>query len=364
MIGIQEAFREVSALKHPLLKYKQEDIKHIELIPLFEDIETIAHSDEILVEYLEAHQQKFKSKPAYMRPYVARSDPALNAGIVPTVLAIKIALSRYKKLSDRIELPLYPIIGAAALPFRGGINPRRIDAFMDEYKGIRTTTIQSAFRYDFNKKEVIEALAKLENELEKNNPRLISSSEEKELFEIMAIFSQYYRPTIEKIAPLINEIASFMPKRRERVQHTGLFGYSRGVGSVKLPRAISFTGSLYSLGIPPELIGTGRGLKQLIMRNKIELLEKHYINIRSDLLFARRFLNIGLLQKMSDTVSGVDDIIEDVKYIDKYLNYDEENDDRHVNHRSISAEIVSRLHTQQDISSLIQESGILRNSLG
>ncbi len=364
MIGIQEAFREVSALKHPLLKYKQEDIKHIELIPLFEDIETIAHSDEILIEYLEAHQQKFKSKPKYMRPYVARSDPALNAGIVPTVLSIKIALSRYQKLSEQLEMPLYPIIGAAALPFRGGINPLRIEKFINEYKGIRTTTIQSAFRYDFKKEVVIEALQKIEIELKKNNAAIISKKEEVELFEIMGIFSAYYKKTIEKIAPLINQIASFMPKRRERVQHTGLFGYSRGVGSVKLPRAISFTGSLYSIGIPPELIGTGRGLNRLIKQNRLELLEKYYVNLRSDLLFARKFLNIGLLRSMSSSVEGVNDIIEDITYIDKYLHYEEKNSELHAAHREISQDIYSRLQSGDDISSFIQESGKLRRSLG
>ncbi len=364
MIDIQEAFREVSALKHPLLKYKTEDIKHIELIPLFEDVDTIANSDNILLQYIEAHEMKFKTKPTYMRPYVARSDPALNAGIVPTVLAIKIALSRYKKLSERLEIPLYPIIGAAALPFRGGVNPLRIDKFINEYKGIRTTTIQSAFRYDFPKDRVVEALQKLESELQKNESEIIPSAEETELFEIMQIFSRYYKPTIEKIAPLINEIASYMPKRRERVQHVGLFGYSRGIGSVKLPRAISFTGSLYSIGIPPELIGTGRGLKRIIEQNKIELLERYYKNIRSDLLFARKFLNIGLLEEMSKTFSGVSEVLEDVSYIDKYLQYDEFTEERFINHQKLTKEIYMRIQERKGVSELIQEAGILRNSLG
>jgi phosphoenolpyruvate carboxylase len=105
MIGIQVAFKELTQLKHPLLKFGPDDIKHIQLIPLFEDIHTIANSDKILEEYLEGHKWKFGFLPSYMRPYVARSDPALNAGIVPTVLAIKIALSGYIKLSEKFSIP-------------------------------------------------------------------------------------------------------------------------------------------------------------------------------------------------------------------------------------------------------------------
>jgi phosphoenolpyruvate carboxylase len=37
--------------------------------------------------------------------------------------------------------------------------------------------------------------------------------------------------------------------------HVGLFGYNRASAGVTLPRAIPFCASLYSLGLPPEIIG-------------------------------------------------------------------------------------------------------------
>ncbi len=260
MLDIQEAFKEIASLKHPLNKFDNDQLSHIEIIPLFEQVKTIINSDKILEEYLLLHKKVFKSAPKYIRPYVARSDPALNSGIVPTIIAIKIALSRYKKFESKNNIKMYPVIGVGTLPFRGGINPLTPERFIKEYPGIRTAIIQSAFRYDFPKQRVIKAIKLLEKKLPKGKVVSINSDEEKALEDAIKPFEKAYQAIIPEIAPLVNKLAGFLPKRRERVQHVGLFGYSRGTGKVKLPRAISFTAALYSLGIPPELIGTGQGL--------------------------------------------------------------------------------------------------------
>jgi len=57
------------------------------------------------------------------------------------------------------------------------------------------------------------------------------------------------------MAPIINYIAKYVPKGRERRLNVGLWGYSREVGHVSLPRAIPLTTAGYSIGIPPEFIG-------------------------------------------------------------------------------------------------------------
>ena len=291
MIDIQEAFKEIANLKHKLYRLDNGSIKHIKIIPLFEQVSTIIKSDKILKTYLSLHKKKFKYLPPYMRPYLARSDPALNAGIVPTVIAIKIALSHYMEFEKKTGIKLYPIIGSASLPFRGGLTPETAADFADEYKGVRTALIQSAFRYDYPKKEVIAAIKVLNKKLSVGKAVEINKISEDKLVKTIEYFEKYYRQTIEKIAPVINKIASQLPRRRERVQHIGLFGYSRGVGKVHLPRAIGFTAALYSIGIPPELIGTGRGLKEAKKLGTLPLIEKYYLNLHSDLIRAGRFLN-------------------------------------------------------------------------
>lgn len=365
MLNIQEAFKEIAELQHPLNRFEKGLLGHILVVPLFEQVSTIINSDKILEKYLRLHKNIFRFNPPYLRPYVARSDPALNSGLVPTVLAIKIALSRYKKFAKKHKIALYPVIGCGALPFRGGLYPLRPERFLNEYKGVRTVTIQSAFRYDYPKPTVIKAIKALEKGLPKAQASDITPADEKNLIKAIKAFETAYRQSVEKIAPLINDLAKHLPKRRERVQHIGLFGYSRGLGKVSLPRAISFTAALYSLGVPPELIGTGRGLAAAKRAGQLDLIEKYYVNLKHDLYFAGKFLYREGLNHLAKKFPGWKDILIDVIEIEKYLGkplapkYLNEQE-----HQLISARIHKNINNGKNLTHLIEQSAVLRRSMG
>ena len=365
MLAIQEAFREIAHLKHPLNRFETDLLSHVLMVPLFEQVNTIINSDKILEKYLVEHKKIFGFNPPYIRPYVARSDPALNSGIVPTVIAIKIALSRYNKFAKKHKIDLFPVIGCGALPFRGGLYPLRPERFMNEYKGIRTVTIQSAFRYDYPKPTVIKAIKALEKGLPKGQAPDILPADEAKLIKAIKPFETYYRKTVEKIAPVINGLAKQLPKRRERVQHIGLFGYSRGLGKVSLPRAISFTAALYSLGVPPELIGTGRGLAAARKAGYLPLIEKYYINLKHDLYFAGKFLYKPGLINLAKKSAAWKDVLKDVEEIEKYLGHPL--GAKYLNeqeHQLISAKIHKQLKNGKHLAALIEQAAILRHSMG
>lgn len=365
MIAIQEAFLEIASLKHALYDFGEESLKHIELIPLFEQVPTIIKSHLIIEKYWRLHKKIFHFKPVYFRPYLARSDPALNSGLVPTVLAIKIALSYYKEFEKKHKVKLHPIIGSASLPFRGGLTPNTVEQFCREYSGIKTVLLQSAFRYDYPKKSVIRGIKKLEIFLPKGVAVSIPSKEEKIIKELISVFEKYYRESIEQIAPLINLIASELPKRRERVLHVGLFGYSRGVGKVKLPRAIGFTGALYSLGIPPELIGTGRGIKYAIDNNLINIVEKYYINFREDLKKSGRFLQKDELQKLAKDSQVWKNISKDIEEIEKYLGEKlEPKSKEEKEHFKLVKKLHKQINSGKKYQQFLNRMAILRKSLG
>lgn len=365
MLDVQEAFTEIANLKHFLFRFDNESLKYVHLIPLFEDVQTIANSDEILRDYLKKHLKRFGEYPEYLRPFLARSDPALNAGIVPTVLAIKIALSRYKKLQKETGVKLFPILGCASLPFRGGLTPLTVDAFVKEYHGIRTAVIQSAFRYDYEKDEVITAIAKLEKLLPKEQAVTITQTAEEKLLSISDSFLNAYAGTIENVAETINTVAKYMPKRRERVQHIGLFGYSRGIGKVKLPRAISFTGALYSIGIPPELIGTGRGIDAAKEKRVLPLIERYYVLLADDLERAGRYLNKENLEKLARENNAWRDVQTDVAAIESYLKKPlgpkTESEKQHL---KVTEKIYKKMLKGESVTKLIEEGARLRKSVG
>ena len=366
MMEIHEAFNEMAGLKHKLYRMEKVPLKSIKVIPLFEDVDTIANSGKILEDYIKAYGSRFSRLPIYIRPYVARSDPALNSGMIPTVLAIKLALSDYAAFSEKYGIPTYPIIGSASLPFRGGLSPETVDSFTNEYRGVRTALLQSAFRYDYPKQDVLSAIKRLESLLPRGTADRVSTSERSEILEMMKIFEGFYKPTIEGIADIINKIAGDLPKRRERVQHVGLFGYSRGLGKVRLPRAIGFTAALYSIGVPPELIGTGRGLK--VVREKGEgerVLEKFYLNIRTDLKRAGAYLNKKNLRALSLKSKFFKGIEEDVSEIEKYLGVKLEPETRdQIEHQKVSAKVLVNLNAGKSTKDLVEKGAHLRKSLG
>ena len=86
---------------------------------------------------------------------------------------------------------------------------------------------------------------------------MLSEEAGKDIERIILWFEKPYRKAVLEAAPFIQRVAEYIPPRRERMQHIGLFGYSRGVGNLRLPRAIGFTAACYSLGIPPEFSAWG-----------------------------------------------------------------------------------------------------------
>lgn len=364
ILEIQKAFHSLVNLEHKLLKM-EDAIKNIEIIPLFEQVGKIANSAEILGKYIDLYKKTFGVKPQYLRPYCARSDPALNSGLVPTILAVKVALSSYIDLEKESGVKLFPMLGTGSLPFRGSVSPENLNNAITEYAGVSTFTVQSAFRYDYSKTAVIKSIERLKTELPKNKAKKLDIKTVHAIKKVIPLFENFYRATVEKLSPLINKMSREIPRRRERMQHIGLFGYSRGIGKFTLPRAIPFTASLYSLGIPPEIISTGRGIEFSKKMGLWKEVAPFYVNLKDDLTRAGYFLNKENVFSLSKDLGGISDIAEDILGIEKELNIElGPKESVHMEHYNLAKKVYNRFKEKKSISQLVTYGGILRKSIG
>ena len=347
--------------------------KQIEIIPLLENFQGLLHADEIVREYISHRSQ------TYARVFLARSDPALNYGMVSAVLLCKIALAKLSGLAKDLEIKLHPIIGAGSLPFRGNLTPLNLQNFVTTYSGSRTITIQSALKYDFEKESTKTLVQTLNSTLAKTQPPQISESQLTLMESIARKLTASYQTRVEQLAGLVNTISNYVPRRRDRRLHIGLFGYSRQLGSVKLPRAIGFTAALYSIGIPPELLGL-QGLASL-SDLEFALLNDIYPQWKSDVEWAGNYLcweNLNMLSDNADVIAEitrpynlkavVPQILSDIETLEARLGTKiGPRTLSHRKHQNIANNTLIALAEESggaDVARYIVESGRLRYSLG
>ncbi|MCC6271859.1 MAG: phosphoenolpyruvate carboxylase [Deltaproteobacteria bacterium] len=321
LITLQRKFNETAQFQQKILESKHLKPEHLDIIPLIEGTGTLLKSRRILEKYVDFMEKMNGKRPRMIRPFIARSDPALDGGFIAAVLSAKAALSEYFHFQKDTGIKVKPIIGAGSLRFRGGLSPQTIDEFITTYPGVATVTLQSSFRYDHPLDEVKKAVAKLNRRLGNVDPVLLTAKEMQQIARLDAIFVKYYRKTIEGLEGFINQMARFIPARRERMQHTGHFGYSRQVGKagLNLPRAITFTAIFYSLGLPPELIGMGRGLRASRQAGLLGPLEKLYPELREAIVGVGRYFNRENLEILSRRFPLFKFVKTGVQYIESYL---------------------------------------------
>lgn len=312
----------------------------INVIPLIETKESMLNAHNIVEDYIE----KAKIKE-YQRVWLARSDPALNYGSLAAVMINKIALQRLHKLEEKTSVELPPIIGCGSVPFRGNFRPDNIKNCMGAYPSVQTFTLQSAFKYDFPEEVVRSAVEGLES-TKRSAPLNI---DEERALDIIQKTSDEYQKQIIPIAPMINQMASHVPKRRKRKLHIGLFGYSRQSSNFTLPRAISFCASLYSLGIPPEIFGLNA-----LSEKDLDFVMETNKGFEQDLKDALKFLNRDNLKMLPAEIQ------ESVKKVFGYVDFETDE-----NHKKVTSIVYEEFKTNRPtLSENIERAASIRGFLG
>ncbi len=366
LMRIHKLFEKLAHFKsNDFTKHEPDNDEYLELIPLVETAEGQMLFGELLREYTKLHNEHFGRKPKEIRAFLAGSDSALSSGFLTGIIGNKLGLTRLHEFSEESGVAVYPIFGFGSLLFRGGLAPteQSLNRFIKEFPGVRTVTVQSAFRYDYPKEVVKAAVARLEKELPKHGVRLISSEDQGLLETVAHRSAKLYKRTLDGVIPGMQQVFTNIPKRRDRRQHIGLLSYSRSLGAHTLPRAITFTGSFYSVGVPPELIAAGRTLASLSEAERAAL-ERAYPSLADDYKAAGCYLNKDNLKKFADGNSAWKDVMRDVEALEAFVGTElGPRTDAERKHASLSAKLTG-LADDSEATALITEMAELRRSLG
>ena len=301
---------------------------------------SMLNADQIVKEYLK------DKRVDYQRVFLARSDPALNYSLVSAVLMNKIALHKLEQLQEELSVDIYPILGVGSPPFRGGMTPSSEASVMEEYPSVQTFTIQSAFKYDYPEQQVMESIRRIKSRKrgKPQDPNVETCQK------ILETVSKEYEQEIVDVAPLINSIASYIPQRRKRKLHIGLFGYSRGVRNTVLPRAITFCAALYSLGIPPEVFGLST-----LSQNQLETITEVYTSFEEHISQALQYLNQDNLKLLPPSLA------EKIRETAQKFEYE-----TNQNHKELTTQIVKlfKKNKPAKMEEKILEAGATRGFLG
>ena len=280
------------------------------IIPLIEDAPALLHAKELAENTIFAWEERFGAAPEKFRVFLGKSDSALSFGHVASTLSCKYAINVVSELNSELDTNIGIIFGAGTLPFRGHLDLKNAENFFREYRDIGTITLQSALRYSHEKGDA-KALVSLAKARLPETPEIFSCEEKEEIVNLIGIFGARYGGILKETAPMIKRIADLLPQQRDRLMHKGNGGYSRSSPDISglvrlcrpdigkeleasmpaenlhLPRAIKFTGALYSIGLPLEFIGTGLAFEEA--REKLgeaaceRLLTKYFPSLVSDL---------------------------------------------------------------------------------
>jgi len=324
------------------------DRQVIHIIPLIEEVPELISIKKLLTEYLSGCRDLGLSDEP-LRVMLGRSDAALDYGHLPSALTNKLAISDCYTYGSEYEVTVAPIMGAGSLPFRGHVTLENVDSLLKDFGGLKTVTIQSSLIYDYDRQSTLKLIKRISDDLQKTKPVNYSTEQRDEILKLIGIFTKNYLKTFYLIIDSIKAMSDFFPNQRDRLARKGSIGYARDVPRPAylascirderlsrelrrlqvtdtlpdLPRAIKYTGALYSIGLPPEFIGTGRGLKEADDRGLLNvLLTEYYQGLRGDLNFSQQFLNLKVARDFMP-YTAFKQVQQDVKYVYEYLALDE-----------------------------------------
>lgn len=335
LLSLRRRIADIFVLAHKEFGLER-DPNSLQVVPLVESVPGMLSFHTLYRQYFKSCEaESFTNKR--LRFMAGRSDSALSCGHIPSVLAVKMSLARSFRLAEELGIEAAPILGGGCLPFRGHVTLDNLDYTLADFSGVRTVTIQSGLRYDYERSQIVGLVNRLKLELPKAKPLEYKPQDESFLQDVIVIFYIEYFNLLQPVIQRVAALSDVLPQQRDRLTRRGPMGYARSLTMpddmaeftsreelrTKLkgltaddfagaPRAITFTGALYSVGLPPEFLGIGHGLSELLRlygQDSIAQLLGYFPGLKADLVEAARFLHLKVAKKFfpAEIITDVDE---------------------------------------------------------
>ncbi|NPA85650.1 MAG: phosphoenolpyruvate carboxylase [Crenarchaeota archaeon] len=286
----------------------------IRLIPLFENAESHMHIDEIVESLRIAFIKEIGLFEKEFRIFMGKSDSGIHSGHIASSIGIRMGLLKLWRWQKETMFKAYPIIGMGKPPLRGHMAEWIIEDWADAWKGYYTATVQSALRFNTDRKDYVHAITTVVKS-SGQEPPLHLLSYAKEMVNVAWRASEVYTERLDALADTIMFMAKLVTRTRARLE-----SYKRKAKTGKeMPRAIRFCASLYSMGLGPTIMGAS--VLDELAKGTAETFE-HLLEflpmLKKDLAFDYAFTDREVFRKYVDDKT-YEMIERDLKTVEEYF---------------------------------------------
>ncbi len=257
------------------------------LIPVFQDIQDVFNATHIMENLIMGSEREgiYLNK---MRIAFNLAEIAIKSSFVPAYLATKIALKNVKAFQEDSDYHFSIMLMGGSLPYRGNLSSDNMDYLKQSLPNVETYIMPATFIYNNTADKAAETISLILDSEPSEEVEYFELDEVIEMKKISLIFEYHYRKDLYDAFKDTLKLSEYVPTLRSRYLHlkertypvTGRYKEYSNIFSedylqnyIKEIQALDeydirinstvFATTMYTIGLPPEILGAGKAFRCL-----------------------------------------------------------------------------------------------------